>query len=408
MRVLFVAQNFQPEQFSNNSLAVGLTARGHEVDVLTQVPNYGKHTFFDGYSNTQKRRERWNGINIFRAFTIARGKRSLTLAANYICFPITATWTLLWKIRQHPDVIFVSLTSPIFQAIPAILLSWLKNTPTVFWIQDIWPESLTSTLKIKNGLLTKMLIWFCGWIYRRANIILVQSEAFPIMLERFGIEKNRITYLPNSAPQTFRPITIEESSVPELIGAKGAFKIMFAGNIGTAQDFETILETATILRDENIIWVIVGSGSELNNVKDKVAISQLRERFVFLGRQPEERMPELFAHADAMLVCLKNEYIFSLTVPYKVQCYLACGRPIIASLSGEGKRVIEEAGAGFGTDAEQPQFLAKSISKLIRTPKADRDKMGDNGFRYFQTHFSQKIVYDRLESCLKEAANRNL
>ncbi len=403
MRVLFVAQNFQPEQLSNNSLAVGLIARGHQVDVLTQVPNYGKHTFFDGYSNTKKRYERWNGIDIFRAFTIARGKRSLTLAANYICFPITASWTLMRKVKQRPDVIFVSLTSPIFQALPAILLSKVKKIPTVFWIQDIWPESLTSTLGIKNRFLTRVLMWLCGWLYRRADIVLVQSEAFPAMLERFGIEKNRIAYLPNSAPPTFRPIDKADAYAPELEGIGDAFKIMFAGNIGTAQDFGTIIDAAILLRDSNIIWIIVGSGSELQNVKDQVTRFNLDNRFVFLGRHPEERMPNLFAHADALLVSLKNEYIFSLTIPYKIQCYLACGKPIIVSLSGEGKRVVEQAGAGIGVDAERSNELANAISKFVKISKSDRHRMGKNGLNYFQVHFSQQIVYDSLENWLRKA-----
>jgi colanic acid biosynthesis glycosyl transferase WcaI len=404
MRVLFVAQNFYPEQLSNNALATSLIARGHEVDVLTQVPNYGKQTFFVGYSNQENRQGQWNGINIYRAFTIARGKRALTLAGNYLCFPLTATWTLWHVIKKRPDVIFVSLTSPIFQAFPAIFLRWLKGVPTVFWVQDIWPESLTSTLHINNPILTKLLMCLCGWTYRRADLLLVQSQAFPAMIERFGVPKERIRYLPNSAPPSFRRIEKKSAKVPELENKGDSFKIMFAGNIGTAQDFETLLKAATILCDRNILWAIVGSGSELEKLKSRVSELHLEHRFAFLGRHPEERMPDFFAHADALFVGLKDEYIFSLTVPYKIQCYLACGKPIIVSLSGEGKRVVEQADAGFGSLAEQPEELAVAIAKLMDLSDVAREEMGNKGIEYFRNHFAQDVVYGRFEEFLLEGA----
>jgi colanic acid biosynthesis glycosyl transferase WcaI len=407
MRVLFIAQNFFPEQLSNNSLAASLVDRGHEVEVITQVPNYGKESFFDGYSNSTKRSETWNGLNIFRAFTIARGKRSLTLAANYLCFPLTATWTMWRSIKKRPDVVFVSLTSPIFQAFPAVVLRRLTGVPVVLWVQDIWPEALILALGIKNPMILKALMWLCGKIYRSANLVLVQSEAFPAMIKRFGVQPEKIRFLPNSAPPSFRRLMRADTPIPELEPFLDKFKIMFAGNIGVSQDFETIIRTAELLRECNLVWIVVGSGRELDNVKARISRLSLDESFLFLGRHPEERMPEFFAHADAMLVSLEDEYIFSLTIPYKIQCYMACGKPILISVSGEGKRVVEHAGAGFGAQAEKPEELSMAAKRLMEMSEADRMAMGDRGISYFQKHFTHDIVYGNFEKWLIEAASEN-
>ena len=180
---------------------------------------------------------------------------------------------------------------------------------------------------------------------------------------------------------------------------------MFAGNIGSAQDFDTLIATAELLRDApELTWVIVGSGRDMERVQAEIAERDLTDRFHFAGRHPEERMPAFFAHADAMLVSLRDIPIFSLTVPYKVQCYMACGKPIVAALNGEGARIIDEAGAGVVAPAGNPKALAIEIRRMLAMTPEERAEMGQKSEAYFQARFASEKVYSDLENWLTEIA----
>lgn len=404
MKVLFISQYFFPEQMSNNNLAKQLAAREHQVSVYTAVPNYPAGEFFEGYSNNARRSDTWEGVDIWRARTIPRGKSRLQLILNYLVFPLTAGLKVLWG-KGRPDVIFVSQLSPILMVIPGILQKWKTGTGLVYWVQDLWPESATYTLGVRSRLVVGMLENLCGYLYRQADIVLVQSAAFREKMVQFGVPDDRIRVLPNTAPQSYRPLTPKEA--PDYCDRipQNGFRLMFAGNIGESQDFDTIISAAGLLRDfENLHWVIVGSGRDEERVKRVLAERGLGDRFHFLGRFPEEEMPKLFAHADAMLVSLKDTSIFSLTVPYKVQCYLACGKPILASLNGEGARIISESGAGIAVDAERPELLADAIRQMLSESPEQRYRFGKAARRYFDQNYAAEIVYKKLESALKDAA----
>ena len=407
LHVVLISQYFHPEQFSNTAIALNLVARGHTVEAVCCVPNYGKGTFFDGYSNRRRREEMWNGIAIHRTWTIPRGRSALRLIANYLCYPVAAGWTMLRRLRSRPDVAFVSMPSPLLQAFAAVFLKWLRGVPAVYWVQDIWPESPIHVLGLRNPLIVRPLTWVCGWLYRRADLVLVQSEAFPPMIARFGVPAERIRVLPNTAPDSYRPLAPADAPDEGALMPQGAFRLMFAGNIGAAQDFDTLVAAADLLRDRrDLVWMIVGSGRDMERVQGLIRRRGLDDRFRFLGRHPEERMPRLFAHADAMLVSLTDAPIFRLTVPYKVQCYMACGRPIVASLGGEGARVIEEAGAGLVAEPGQPRALAAAIRAMLDAPEAVRARHGRAARRYFEETYAAETVYGRLERWLAEAAAR--
>lgn len=405
MNILLISQYFYPEQFSNNAIAKELVKRGHSVDVVTCVPNYPAGAFFNGYTNSRKREESWEGVQIYRAFTIARGKSALSLMANYLVYPFAASWTIIRKTRKSADVSFVSMPSPLLQALAGILLKWRKGVPCVYWVQDIWPESAIYTLGIRNRLGIAVLNIVCGWIYRQADLILVQSEGFPAMIRRFGVPEDRIRVFPNTAPDTYRPIPPEHAPNQKALVPQSGFRLMFAGNIGESQDFDSLIATAELLRDRSdLTWVIIGSGRDEGRVREKITKLGLTDRFQFLGRHPEEAIPLFFAHADALLVSLKDTPIFSLTVPYKVQCYMACGKPLIAALNGEGARIINEAGAGLVAEASSPRELANVIVSMMEKTPEERRNFGVKGERYFQENYSGEIIYGRLEHWLSEAA----
>ncbi|WP_414901955.1 glycosyltransferase family 4 protein [Sphingomonas flavalba] len=406
MHIAFISQYFYPESFSNNSIARHLVHMGHSVDAVTCVPNYPAGTFSPGYSNRLRRQEVWEGVHIFRALTVPRGKSAIRLMLNYLLYPIAASWTLSRRLRRRPDVSFVSMPSPLFQAFAGITLKWRKAVPCVYWVQDIWPESATYTFGIRSPLIVRPLNWICGWLYRQADIVMVQSAAFPAMIERFGVDASRIRILPNTAPDNFKPIAPEDAPAEAHLVPQEGFRLMFAGNIGESQDFDTLIAAAALLRDRiDLTWVIIGSGRDDERVRRVITAHGLTDRFRFLGRHEEEQMPYFFSHADAMIVSLKDSPIFALTVPYKVQCYMACGKPLIASLNGEGARIISEAGAGLVAPASTPHLLAEAITRMMDMPLAQRNEMAERSRGYFDENYSPSVVYGRLEQTLSEAAD---
>lgn len=409
MRIAFISQYFFPEQFFHNAVAAGLVKRGHEVHVVTCVPNYGQNGFFGGYSNSQKRFEVWSGITIDRAWTIARGKSKLSLALNYLVFPIAGSWTVFRKIKERPDVSFVSMPSPVFQALVGIFLKKLRGIPCVYWVQDIWPESAIYTLKLRNSIVVRALTWICGWLYRQADCILVQSAGFAPLIERFGVDRDRIRVVPNTARSIYGPMSPESAyEVANLVPQTG-FRLFFAGNIGESQDFDTLMAAAHILKNhEDIKWVIIGSGRGLARAKQQVECYGLGSQVLFLGRYPEELMPSFFVHADAMLVSLKDTPIFALTVPSKLQSYFASAKPVIASLAGEGARIVRDAEAGIVVPPGYPKDLAAAILEMKSASEADRRAYGANALRYYQNNFANEIVFNKLESTLAGVASARL
>lgn len=301
---------------------------------------------------------------------------------------------------------FVSMPSPVFQAFVGVFLKKLRGVPCVYWVQDIWPESAIHALNLRNPMLVRSLNWICGWLYRQADHVLVQSAGFIPMIARYGVRQESIRVLPNSARSIYQPLSPNDAPEEAQLVPQSGFRLVFAGNIGESQDFDTLMEAARLLKNHHdITWVIIGSGRGLDRAKNQAARHGLGARVLFLGRYPEERMPLFFAHADAMLVSLKDTAIFALTVPSKLQSYLACGKPIIASLAGEGARVVREAGAGIVVPPGSPEELASAILAMKTMSTEQRQAYGVRGLVYFQKNYAQVIVYDQLEAALSDAAS---
>lgn len=399
MRILIVSQYFWPENFRVNDLAIELRNRGHEVVVLTGIPNYPSGAFFSGYGFFSKLKERWNGIDIIRMPLIPRGNGGgLQLALNYLSFALLASLLSPFRCRGKYDVIFVHEPSPITVGLPAIVMKFLTGAPVYFWVLDLWPESLTAAGGVKSPLLLKSVSRLVRFIYGRSDKVLVQSKGFIEPVRSHGIPSDKIAYFPSWAEELYHPVTAPASFRSEF-GLPEGFYLMFAGNVGAAQDFESILSAAERLKDDkDIHWLIVGDGRMSGWVSEQVKLRGLRETVHILGRHPVERMPEFFAAADAMLVTLKSEPIFALTIPGKVQSYLACGRPIVSMLDGEGGRVVEEAGAGYACASGDAEALAELVLKMANLSAAEREAMGSSGRHYYEKHFERDHLLSKLES----------
>lgn len=406
MKILIVTQYFWPENFRINDLVAGLIERGHVCTVLTGIPNYPDGKVYKGYGGFKGlRSETHNGARIIRVPLIPRGSGSgLRLALNYASFVLSASMLGPILCRDRYDVIFVHEPSPITVMLPALLLKKLRGAPVVLWLQDLWPESVSATGAVRSGLVLRLIERMVRFIYRRCDRILPTSKAYqPSIVERGG-EPSRIVYFPQSVEEIFRPLEGEDHASQE-INIPSGFCVMFAGNIGAAQDFPTILGAAERLRGyPDIHLVVLGSGRMMSWVEENVKKRRLESTVHMLGRYPSDAMPRFYAQADAMLLSLRKQPIFALTVPAKLQSYLACARPVIAAVEGEAARIVCEAGAGVACPAEDPVALSDAILAMYRLSKDERHAMGCRGRRYFQQHFDSARLMDRLEGLFAELA----
>ena len=394
MRVLIFTQYYWPEGFSIVGVAKTLLKKGVEIEVLTGKPNYPAGKVFSGYRAWGCQRELHQGININRVPLLPRGKGGLRLALNYLSFVISGLIFAPWMMRKKKfDVIFIYAPSPVLQAIPAIFLGWLKGCKVIFWVQDLWPESLSATGHVQNRVVLKMVEHVVRYIYRHVDLLLVQSRAFvePVQALASGTP---IIYYPNSVDDSFA--MPPSSVVPVVEGLSAGFSVLFAGNIGTAQAVGVIVEAASLLKEyAEIHFVVMGDGSSREWMLEEARQRGLTNLHL-PGRFPVETMPGFMQKASALLVTLADQPIFAATVPNKVQAYMAAGRPIIACLNGEGARLVEEACAGLATPAEDAHALANTILQLYRTVPEERKKMGENGRRYYQEHFNHDRLIDQL------------
>ncbi|MFA6901877.1 MAG: glycosyltransferase family 4 protein [Gallionellaceae bacterium] len=404
MNILIFSQYFWPESFRINEVVKTLRDKGEDVEVLTGKPNYPRGEIFSGYRAWGCQRESHQGIYVNRIPLISRGGSSWRLALNYLSFIISGLIFAPWILRSKKfDVIFVYAPSPILQAIPAIFLGWLRGCPVVLSVQDLWPESLSATGHVQNQAVLKLVERVVGFIYKHVDLLLVQSRAFEVPVSALA-GYTPVVYYPNSVEASFSmPST---SALPDIAGLESGFSVLFAGNIGTAQAVNVIVEAATLLREyPDIHFVILGDGSSLAWMLNEVQQRGLNNLHL-PGRFPVETMPGLMQKASALLVTLADRPIFAATIPNKVQAYLAAGRPIIACLNGEGARLVVEAGAGLATPAENARALADTILTLYRLSPSEREIMGINGRKYYQQHFDHERLIDQLIMHL-QAASRN-
>lgn len=404
MRILVVSQYFWPETFRVNEIVSELTSRGHEVTVLTGRPNYPEGVVHPDFLADPSRYSRYARAEVLRVPLRPRGKGSLELVLNYWSFVFWGCLKGPWLLRNRNfDAIFVFETSPITSALPAILLKWIKRAPLSMWVLDLWPDTLQAVGMVKTDRQLRAVGLLCRFIYRRCDLILGQSRAFIDPIRRWAGSSERFRYFPQWSEETFDCGARSTEPAPEVTALGPGFNIVFAGNIGDAQDFPSILRAAELTLDrEDIRWVIVGDGRAVLQVRTEIERLGLSRRVVMLGRHPVERMPEFFAAADALLVSLKAEPIFAMTIPGKVQSYLAAGRPLLGMLDGEGARVIEESGAGLVAPAGDARALAELARVLADLPAEVRARMGANGQHYGAANFKRAELILQLERWLTD------
>ncbi len=406
MRILVVTQYFWPESFRITEVVQTLLGLECDVTVLTGQPNYPEGKTFAGYRATGcgVQRHPSEGFDIYRVPQVPRGGGSgLRLALNYVSFILSACTFGLWLLRgKKVDVVFVYAPSPILQVIAGIVVAKVKGCAVVTWVQDLWPESLAVTGFVQNRHLLGMVRRVVRWIYQHNDLLLVQSRSFvePVQSLAGG---THVIYYPNPGELAFdrSPVTLSP------LALDGGFNVVFAGNLGTVQALDTVLDAAEMLLDvPRLKIVLVGSGSRSAWLESQIADRGLHN-VRLAGRFPPDVMPSILAQASALLVSLARNSTLSQTVPAKIQAYLAAAKPVIASLDGEGAAIVREAKAGITCPAEDSLALADAIRTMSALSPTVLGQYGVAARSYYERHFHPKVLAKTLAGCFWELMRRD-
>lgn len=394
--VLVISQYFYPEQFRINDICTEWVKRGLKVTVITGIPNYPQGKFYDGYGFFAKRREMYNGVNIVRIPLVPRGKNSLMLILNYLSFVVSGFfWNAFTKISA--DFVFIFEVSPMTQALPGVWYARKLKIPCYLYVQDLWPENV----QVMTGITNKQVIGAIGkmvdYIYKRCTMIFTTSESFIQSIHDRNIPIEKIEFWPQYAEDFYVPL--EKRLISE-IPNDNVLNIIYAGNVGTAQGLEILTKAAEIIKLNSDIAVrfnIIGDGrykEELVNIVDSMG---LNEMFNFVASQESFKIPEFIAACDAAFLSLNDNPLFSMTIPAKLQTYLACGIPIIASAEGETSKIIDESDSGLCSKPGDAEALVLNVERLARMSKAELSQLGKNARSYYEAHFSKNALLDRMD-----------
>lgn len=400
VRILLLTQWFQPEpQFKGLPFAKALIERGHEVQVLTGFPNYPGGKLYPGYKVRPWRRETIDGVRVTRAALYPSHDRSVfRRILNYTSFALSSA-VLAFTLRR-PDVVYV-YCPPMTAAAGAVALRLLRRVPYVIDIQDLWPDTLASTGMVNSGLMMRLVGAWSSFAMRRASALVVLSPGFEGRLRGRGITRP-IHVIPNWAPPEI--VAQWEASSPPMDGSR-PFNILFAGNMGYAQALDTVIGAAERLKRDapNIRFTMIGGGTEVDRLRTASQAAGC-DNIRFLPPRAAADMGPVFAEADALLVHLRDDPLFSITIPSKTQAYLAIGRPVLMGVRGDAADLVEAAGAGVPFAPEDPDALADAAIALARLTPDERAAMGLAGRRYYESHLAVEHGVAAFDQVLREAA----
>lgn len=388
MKILVVCQYYYPEPFRVNDICEEMVRRGHEVMVVTGEPNYPEGIIYNGYENHKKSDEVIKGVRVHRCHIVPRKQDSIHRLLNYFSYPYSAKKyikNLMASDGKPFDIVFVNQLSPVMMAEPAIVYKKIYKVPVVMYCLDLWPESLVAGGIKRESMIYKVFHKISERIYKSMDRILITSQMFSdYLVKEFGITDSIIDYLPQYAEGVFDKLPYRKQD--------GIINLVFAGNIGTIQSIDTILGAAMKLKDKDIYFHIVGGGTDLERLQE---MGKGLANVKFYGRHPVEDMPAIYSKADAMLVTLKADPVLNLTLPGKVQSYMAVGKPIIGAIDGEAAQVINKAQCGFCGKAEDVDMLVNNICRFI--DNKNKEQLGLNARIYYEQNFEEQKFMDKLE-----------
>lgn len=401
MKILVISQYFYPENFRINDLVLELKNRGHDITVLTGLPNYPVGEYFEGYSVDKNCDEVWNDIPIYRCQLRPRKSGSINLIRNYISFVIQAKRKIKELYKQDFDLIYVFEVSPITVALPAIKFKKVKNIPIIINIQDLWPENIVAVTGINNSVIIGVINKMVNYIYKHCDCILCASPSFVSKIQERVVDKEKVHYWPQYSTVSK---TMEEVSMYD----KEMFNVVFTGNIGEAQGIDLAIEAAYLLKNEKMCWHFIGDGRSKERLMKMVDNYGINDHVKFHGFHPETEIPLYLKNADAALLILKPNPVFEMTIPAKLQTYLACGVPILGCVSGEGKKIIQDAESGIVSYNISVDALVEVCQEFLKLNQDELDKYKEKAFHYSERFFDKGKLVLKLEKIMEEIINESI
>lgn len=398
--ILVISQYFYPEQFRINDLCQEWVKRGYQVTVLTGIPNYPQGEFYEGYDYTHNRAEVWKGINIIRLPIKPRKTGAINLLRNYLSF-VTEGYKWVTKTKIKADKVFIYEVSPMTQALVGIKYAKKYHLNCFLYVTDLWPENVEIALGIHNKLFLGSIGMMVDYIYRHCDTIFTSSRSFIEKIAKRGVNRNKLVFWPQYAEDFYlkkdreNPLEIPNDSI---------FNFTFAGNFGTAQGLDVLVDAAERLKERNIIvrFNMIGNGRYENTLKEHILHKSVMEYFNFIPRQPAEKIAEYFAWSDAALITLSKSEVYAMTIPAKTQSCLACGMPIIVSADGEVQDIIRKANCGYYCDSGNAAGLADIIEKFIQLSDIERKSLSDSAIDYYKRNFDKDFLIEQMEAYLNE------
>lgn len=398
MRILIVKQLFNPEPTAKSlDFAKELVARGHEVEVLTGYPSYPIGKIYEGYRQKLYQREKMEGIDLIRVPIYPDHSSSgLKRFLHYISYAVSASFIGLFLIKK-PDVCFV-YQGAIPVAIPAIILKKIKGVPFVYDINDLWPETVAASGMLGNKIALKVINKWCNFNYRNASFITVATPGFKKNLIKKGVSSKKLEVVSNWSRDQISDEKLSEEIISKYFNPK-KINILYAGNLGIVQSLQTILRTAKRLQEQKlnkIQFVFLGGGADENNLKSFSEENQLNN-VSFIPRVESSEVSKYLNTADFLLVHLKNNALFEITIPSKILAYLKCGKPILMGLKGDAASILNNAKAGFTFEPDDDIDLEKKIKEMIALSSEEIKEMGENAIDYYTNNLSIKTSVDKIE-----------
>lgn len=398
MRILIITQYFWPENFRINELCEEFTNLEHDITVLTGYPNYPKGEIYKEFLKDKKKFNNYKGAKIIRVPIFPRKNNKLTLSLNYFSFLINSILFGYFKLKRKKfDIVFTFQLSPVTVGITSGFFSKLNNCPNVLWILDLWPNTLVALNVIKKDWQLNLFKVLVNWIYSNCDVILAQSKSILEEIRNYPSVTNNTYYFPSwSESELFK----KKSKLAPEVKQKIIFTFMFAGNIGAAQDFLSIIKAVKILSKKNkynFRIIIIGDGSKKIWLEKEIKKQEIDNYFELINSYPITRMPSFFKHADALIISLLNREVFNMTIPGKIQFYLTSGIPIVGMISGEGAKVIKKAKGGLICKSGDYVSFSKIMEKVINMDKKTLKQIGKNGKEFARQEFSKKYLIKNLE-----------
>lgn len=400
--ILVISQYFYPENFRINDICKEWVKRGYEVTVVTGIPNYPQGKFYKGYGWFRKSKECYEGINIIRIPIISRGKGSIRLAMNYFSYVFSG---FFWKLftRVKADKVFIFEVSPMTQALVGIWYAKKRKIPCYIYVQDLWPENVEIVTGIHNKHIIGAIDKMVNYIYKNCEKILATSPSFVKRIEEresaWNAEASKVIYWPQYAEEFYRPVEkIELSDMPQ----NEKIKIVFTGNIGYAQGLDILPKVAEVLKRDKVEcqFIIIGDGRYREEFEKEIEQREVSDMFALLGRKNPEEIPYYLAWCDVAFLSFADNSLYKMTIPAKLQSYMACGMPILAVAGGETKRIIEEAECGIVCGMSDVSLIAENIKKQAKLSCEAVECMKRHAREYGERYFCKEMLMNQIERCI--------